>query len=220
MLGITRGFSTLIGAAIAGFLIWLAVQIGQGTAGEYWATYGLVAAAGLTMALSQILGGWTKWGWPRLSLGVFLLGFLPVLLVGGWVLLARQPADFFNTSNWSRDLGIDGVVGDLGELLAALAFGIGLTFGLTFDTTGPEREVVTDEVHEREVHDRPVAVTRTDGTATDGTAVHDRPAADEPLTAERAEQAEVEEERQDERRRFGLRRRRAVAANPEHRDEL
>ena len=96
------------------------------------------------MALSQILGGWTKWGWPRLSAGVFLLGFLPVLLVGGWVLLARQPADFFNTSNWSRDLGVDGVVGDLGEVLAAVAFGIGLTFGFTFDTVGPRRSVDVD----------------------------------------------------------------------------
>jgi hypothetical protein len=143
MIGITRGFSTLIGAGIAGFLIWLASTLGTETAGDYWLTYGLVAAAGLTMALSQLLGGWTKWGWPRLSAGVFLLGFLPVLLVGGWVLLARQPADFFNTSNWSRDLGVMGAVSGLGELLAAVAFGIGLTFGLTFDTTGPRRTVVT-----------------------------------------------------------------------------
>src|SRR5918997_201739 len=118
MLGITRGFSTLIGAA------------------------------GLTMALSQILGGWTKWGWPRLSAGVFLLGFLPVLVAGGWVLLARQPADFFNTSNWSRDLGLHGVVSDLGELLAAIAFGIGLTFGLCFDTSGPAEHVVVDDERE------------------------------------------------------------------------
>lgn len=215
-MGITRGFSTLIGAAVAGFLIWLATQIGTGSAGEYWSTYGLIAAAGLTMALSQILGGWTKWGWPRLSAGVFLLGFLPVLLVGGWVLLARQPADFFNTSNWSRDLGVDGVVGDLGELLAAIAFGVGLTFGLTFDTTGPRREVLTDDVRERELRrtPAPVATTRGDGDRT--TRTDDRPAADEPLTAERAEQTQTEERSH----RFGLRRRRPVAANPEQRDEL
>src|SRR5919112_802302 len=97
------------------------------------------------MALSQILGGWTKWGWPRLSAGVFLLGFLPVLALGGWVLLARQPADFFNTSNWSRDWGIDGLVSDLGELVAPIAFLIGLTLGLSFDTTGPRHVVATDE---------------------------------------------------------------------------
>ena len=217
-MGITRGFSTLIGAAVAGFLIWVATQIGQGSAGEYWTTYGLVAAAGLTMALSQLLGGWTKWGWPRLSLGVFLLGFLPVLLVGGWVLLARQPADYLNTMNWSRDLGIEGVVGDLGELLAAIAFLIGLTLGLTFDTTGRRRELDVDEVHEREVHARPVPVT-TDGTTH---RTHERPAADEPLTAERTAQEEHDEhpERAERGSRFGFRRRRAVAANPEHRDEL
>jgi hypothetical protein len=158
MIGITRGFSTLAGAAIAGFLIWLAAQMGSGTSGEYWTTYGLIAAAGLTMAISQILGGWTKWGWPRLSGSVFLLGFLPALLAGGWVLLARQPADFFNTSNWSRDLGIDGVVGDLGELLAAIAFGVGLIFGLTFDTSGPRRDVVErDVVVDEPVRERPLA---------------------------------------------------------------
>ena len=99
MIGVTRGIATLAGAAVAGVLLWFATQVGTESAGEYWATYGLIAAAGLTMALSQILGGWTKWGWPRLSLGVFLLGFLPVLLVGVWVLLARQPAEFFNTMN-------------------------------------------------------------------------------------------------------------------------
>jgi hypothetical protein len=168
-MGITRGFSTLVGAAIAGFLIWLASQMGTGSQGEYWTTYGLIAAAGLTMALSQILGGWTKWGWPRLSAGVFLLGFLPVLVAGGWVLLARQPADFFNTSNWSRDLGIGGLVGDLGELLAAVAFGVGLTFGLCFDTSG-RREVIVDDdvVTRREIETR-----------------HTDTVADEPLTAER-----------------------------------
>ncbi len=155
MIGMTRGVCTLVGAAVAGFLIWLAAQTGTDTAAAYWATYGLVAVAGLTMALSQILGGWTKWGWPRLSAGVFVLGFVPVLLAGGWLLLARQPADFFNTSNWSRDLGIDGVVGDLGEFLAVVAFGVGLTFGLCFDTAGP-REALLDSA-----------------------------AADEPLTAER-----------------------------------
>ncbi|HWG57340.1 MAG TPA: hypothetical protein VNT58_12560 [Gaiellaceae bacterium] len=170
-----RGVTTLIGAAVAGFLIWLSAQFGTDAAGDYWLTYGLVAAAGLTMALSQLLGGWTKWGWPRLSLGVFLLGFLPVLVAGGWVLLARQPADFFNTSNWSRDLGIMGVVGDLGEFLAAIAFLVGLTFGFTFDTAGPRREVVVERDHDVVARDsRPAG----------------RTAADEPLAAERHRDAD------------------------------
>ena len=143
MIGVTRGISTLAGAAVAGILLWFATQIGTETSGEYWATYGVIAAAGLTMALSQILGGWTKWGWPRFSLGVFTIGFLPVLVAGGWILLARQPADWMNTSNWSRDLGIFGAVADVGNILPAIAFGIGLVFGLSFDTAGPQaRRVV------------------------------------------------------------------------------
>lgn len=171
MIGLTRGFSTLAGAAVAGILLWFATQVGAETASEYWATYGLVAAAGVTMALSQILGGWTKWGWPRFSIGVALLGFLPVLLVGGWVLLARQPADWMNTSNWSRDLGVFDLVADLGNILPALAFGIGLTFGLSFDTAGP-RPVVEEH---------PGAVSR------------ERPAP--PATAPIADHPELERER-------------------------
>jgi hypothetical protein len=204
MIGITRGISTLLGAAVAGFLIWLAAQVGQGSSGEYWATYGLIAAAGLTMALSQILGGWTKWGWPRLSLGVFLLGFLPVLAAGGWVLLARQPADFFNTSNWSRDLGLGGAVSSLGEVLGAVAFGIGLTFGFCFDTAGPQLEADdVHEVHEREVHERPVAVPVAPSDRV--TRVDDRPAADDPLTADRDTSDDV---------------RTPVVTAPQHRDDI
>lgn len=158
MIGVTRGISTLAGAAVAGILLWFATQIGIQTAGEHWATYGLIAAAGLTMALSQILGGWTKWGWPRFSTGVFALGFLPVLLAGGWVLLARQPADWFNTSNWSRDLGIYGAVSDLGNILPAIAFGIGLVFGLSFDTAGPRRD--RDRSVESRAEDDPLTADR------------------------------------------------------------
>jgi hypothetical protein len=216
-MGITRGVATLIGAAVAGFLIWLATQMGDGSGGEYWATYGLIAAAGLTMALSQILGGWTKWGWPRLSLGVFLIGFLPVLLVGGWVLLAAQPADFLNTSNWSRDLGIGGVVDELAAALGAVAFGIGLTLGLTFDTVPRQRDVVADDVRARERVTTPGPVATTGDAPT---RVDDRPAADEPLTAERSEQADAADTEEERGHRFGLRRRRPVAANPEPRDEV
>ena len=175
MFGLTRGISTLAGAAIAGFLLWFATQIGTETSSEYWGTYGVIAAAGLTMALSQILGGWTKWGWPRFSLGVFVLGFLPVLVVGLWVLLARQPADWMNTSNWSRDLGIFGVVADLGNILPAIGFGIGLVFGLSFDTAGPRREVTREVAPAERVRATPVPVRE----ARDGRA------ADEPLAADR-----------------------------------
>ncbi len=169
MIGVTRGVATLIGAGVAGTLLWFATQIGTQANGEYWATYGVIAAAGLAMALSQILGGWTKWGWPRFSVGVFTLGFLPVLVVGLWLLLARQPADWLNTSNWSRDLGIGGVVADLGNILPALAFGIGLVFGLSFDTEGRRAVVAERDV----VEPAPVVAD-----------------ADEPLTADRADVVE------------------------------
>jgi hypothetical protein len=132
------------------------------------------------MALSQIVGGWTKWGWPRFSLGVFTLGFLPVLVTGTWILLARQPADWMNTSNWSRDLGIFGAVADLGNILPAIAFGIGLVFGLSFDTAGPQPEIVEEDV--RRDTAVPVATTTVDA--------RDARAADEPLTADREAYAE------------------------------
>jgi hypothetical protein len=139
---LTRGALTLIGAAAAGVLLWLAASIvaNDDSMGVFWAAVGLVAAAGLTMALSQLLGGWTKWGVPRVSGNVFLMAFLPALIAGGWIVCAAEPGDHWLGSHareWSGDLGIGGLVGDLTAMLPAIAFGIGLVFGLTFDTTGP-----------------------------------------------------------------------------------
>ncbi len=140
MSGLTRGAVTLIGVGAAGLLIWLATQINDHSTGGYWAVYGLIAAAGLTMALSQLLGGWTKWGLPRLSINVFLLAFIPTLIAAGWVVLGHQPhGNWFRNHvlNWSSDIGILGLVRDLAEYVAVLAFGIGLVFGFSFDTSGP-----------------------------------------------------------------------------------
>jgi len=151
MIGTVRGVFTLVGAGIAGLLIWLTTQIGTGTTGGYWEVYGIFAAAGLTMALSQLFGGWTKWGWPRISAGVLLIGFLPVLVVGGWVLLAGQPdANWFQRHlvSWSGHAGIDGLVNDLRGQLAVIAFGIGLVFGFTFDTAGPRGTVAPEPAPE------------------------------------------------------------------------
>lgn len=184
MIGVTRGISTLAGAGVAGILLWFATQIGTQTAGEYWATYGVIAAAGLTIALSQILGGWTKWGWPRFSTGVFVLGVLPVFVAGGWVLLARQPADWFNTSNWSRDLGIHGVVSDLGNILPAIGFGIGLVFGLSFDTAGPRRD--RDRTVEPHAEDDPLTADRGPSADPPTVPIGELNADDEPQTASTA----------------------------------
>ena len=144
MYGLTRAAITLIGAAAAGLLIWIGTQIGQNTNGDYWTILGLIAAAGLVMALSQLLGGWTKWGWPRVSPGVFLLAFIPVLIVAGWILVYHEPGgNWFRShiSSWTGDIHVRGLVEDLGEFLPVLAFGIGLVFGYSFDTTGPAEPV-------------------------------------------------------------------------------
>jgi hypothetical protein len=150
MTGLTRGALTLIGVAVAGFLIWLGADAlpggrGEASTGEFWWAATFIALAGLTMALSQLLGGWTKWGWPRVSFNVFLLGFLPALIVGGWVVAAGEPGDAWlgsHVRDWSEDIGIEGLVGDLLKVWPAVAFGVGLTFGLTFDTTGPRTDSV------------------------------------------------------------------------------
>jgi hypothetical protein len=149
MAGTVRGVSTVVGAGCAGLLIWVSTQIGQGTLGGYWAVYGILAGAGLTMALSQLFGGWTKWGWPRISAPVLLIGFLPVLVVASWVLLAGQPdANWFqrHTTSWSSDISIDGIVDDLRAYLGVLAFGLGLVFGFAFDTSGPLPQGPTQRV--------------------------------------------------------------------------
>ena len=113
MYGLTRGAVTLLAAAVAGALIWLATQVNNSTTGGYRAVYGLIAAAGLVMALSQLLGGWTKWGLPRLSINVFLIAFIPTLIAAGWVIVAHQPHPNWvrnHVLNWSSDIGILGRV--------------------------------------------------------------------------------------------------------------
>jgi hypothetical protein len=178
MYALTRGVMTLIGAALAGGLIWLATWIGpMESTGQYWAAMGCVAGAGLVMALSQLAGGWTKWGLPSASPSVFALAFVPALVAGGWILLAAQPEGSTARErilDWSTSIGITGLVSDLTTLVGAIAFGIGLVFGLVFDTTGPRYR---DEVVE-----------------------HDRRFADEPTTAERERVAADDHEYADTRR--------------------
>jgi len=175
MYGLTRGTMTLIGAACAGLLLWLASQVDADALGGYWAYLGLIAAAGLTMAASQLLGGWTKWGWPRISGSVLLLGFLPGLVAGGLMLLAAQPDTGATGTGLAGDVGLGGLAEDLTTVVPAIAFALGLLFGFTFDTTGPRvREVEVDEREELR-RDEDVAPVRVD-----------RGAADEPVAAERA----------------------------------
>lgn len=159
MHGLHRGAWTLIGAAATLILVWIASVMQEHTTGGYWATYGLIAAAGLALALAQVIGGWTKWGWPRLSGGVFLLGLVPTAIVSAWILLTTQPAvgwQHGRFAGWSGDLGILHFIQSVGPYKAAFALTTGLALGFTFDTAGPRR-VVEQPVEAHAAVDEPVA---------------------------------------------------------------
>jgi hypothetical protein len=179
---LVRALFTLLGVGVAGFLIWLASYFDLASKNEFWAAMGLIAAAGLALGLSQLLGGWTKWGLPIMSPGVLLFAFVPTAIVVGWVLLATQPDSGWQHdrfAGWSSDLGITGLVNDLGMFPAALAMGLGIVLAFSFDTTGPRRHEVVDRermvVPDEDVHeyDRDVVTTTPAG---EGTVVRDRTA--------------------------------------------
>jgi hypothetical protein len=156
---LVRGLFTLLGVVAAGFLIWLATLFDLDATGEFWAAMGLLAAAGFVLGFSQLLGGWTKWGIPVLSPGVFLFGFLPALILGGGILLATRDTGQGTrdtVSGWAQDLGIEGFVQDMSLFQGAIALAIGLVFSFVFDTAGPRREYVaerTTAVPDEDVHD-------------------------------------------------------------------
>jgi hypothetical protein len=96
-------------------------------------------AAGLVLGVSQLRG---RTGSP---LALLVVCFLPVLVVAGWVLLAMQPhPNWFRSHalSWSGDLGIRGVILDVGTWLGVLALGIGYTLGVVLEPA-PRRQVVT-----------------------------------------------------------------------------
>jgi len=167
MYGLTRATTTLLAAAVAGLLIWFGTQIDDHSRGGYWAVYGLIAGAGLVMALSQLFGGWTKWGMPRISVPFLLIAFVPIALASLWIIMAAEPGSVWlhrHVVAWTGDIHLQSFVNDMEEYVALFAFGIGLVFGFSFDTTGPRRATPPAANRQR---------------------VPDRRAADEPLTAER-----------------------------------
>jgi preprotein translocase subunit SecG len=170
----------LIGAAIAGALLWLATQFETTTTAAYWTFIGLAAAAGLVLALAQLAGGWTKWGAPRVTGAAFLVGFLPALVVGGWVLLASQPEGAWmqaTAQSWANQIGAGGLLEAMTAVLPAVAFALGLLLGYTLDTTGAR--VVAAEPAPANDAARPLDDDRADER------VADERVADEPVTAER-----------------------------------
>ena len=156
---IVRGLTTLIGVAAAGFLVWLATQFDLGTTGEYWSAMAILAGAGACLGLSQLIGGWTKWGAPTISPGVFLLAFLPTLIAVGGILVATRPTgteEGEDVAGWIRDIGLGNIAEDLILFQGVLAFGLGIVFAFMFDTRGPRTRVVEERetvVPDEEVHD-------------------------------------------------------------------
>ena len=141
----SRAFTTLVAAAIGGFGLWLVAHFDQGETGEYWAAMGVIAGAGLLFGIAQLRG---RGGNPP---AMFLVAFLPVLIAGGWVLLATEPhANWFRSHvrAWSGDMGIMDVVHYVGLQAGVVAFAIGLTFGLSWEPFGlfrRRRTTVVDE---------------------------------------------------------------------------
>jgi hypothetical protein len=163
MYALTRATVTLIAVVVTGFLMWLGGRIYIGPnhfhRDRYWAYVGLLALAGLVMALGQLLGGWTKWGWPRVSGKVFAFAFVPTLILGGWVLAVYEPGNHWlakHLRSWSDDLHVDSIVTYLGVIsIPAVAFVIGLVFGFSFDTTGPRAKRSAPAEEKRPVEDAP-----------------------------------------------------------------
>jgi hypothetical protein len=150
--GLTLGFA----AALAGFALWGASQVGTQTAGRFWIAMAIVGAAGLLLALANHVGTWTKGLKLRLSPSTFALAFLPVLVCVGWILLASQPGHGWEEGrihSWSNSIGILGLVHSVGLWRGVLALGLGLVLGLSFDGV-PAPEV--DEA----AADEPVAAER------------------------------------------------------------
>jgi len=155
---VVRGLTTLLGVAASGLLVWVASGFDLASAGEYWAAMGILAGAGACLGLSQLLGGWTKWGAPTISPGVFFLAFVPTLVAVGGILVATRPTDTEEgdqVAGWIRDIGLGGVAEDLIVFQGVLAFTLGIVLTFTLDTRGPRGRALEREpvVPEEDVHD-------------------------------------------------------------------
>ena len=182
---VTRGLTIALSAGLAGLLLYLATRVGMQSTARFWASLGIVAAAGLVLALAPVLGGWTKGLRLRFSRGAFLLGFVPVLVAVGWILMATQPGNGWHEgtiASWSESLGLMGIVHALGLWHGALALGLGIVLGTTLDAVPVQTPVAAPAAVDDEVARGPVW-RREPATDT---------VADEPLTAEREAAADAE----------------------------
>ncbi len=193
--GLVRALFTLAGVAGAGLLVWIAQTFDLGSGGGFWAAMIVLLLAGFALGLSQLLGGWTKWGRPTFSNLVFLAAFLPTLVIATWIVLAEQPESGWQQgrfADWSGDLGLGSFVNDIGTFLPIAPVVVGLVLAFSFDTTGPRAQIIEkhypDATQESVVEElrrkreeeavegpveesaEPVAVGETDGDAPDSLA--------------------------------------------------
>ena len=169
----SRGLTLALAAALAGLALWGASEVGTQTTGRFWIAMAIVAAGGLVLALANHVGTWTKGLRMRISPSTFVIAFLPVLVVVGWILIATQPGSGWQEGridSWSNSIGILGVVHSMGLWHGVLAFGFGVALGLSFDGVPAP---VEEEVAAPAYAGRPA-----------GAPAASRPA-DEPVAAER-----------------------------------
>lgn len=167
MLGTTRGLATLIGGLVAGLLIWRAAEATGTSAGDYWAAIALAAGAGLVFGLAQQvttgnIGFHRRFVGLGVAPGMFLLAFVPLAIIGGWIILAGDPGWWgANVNDWSADWGIASFVALMTLYAPLIAFGLGATLALSLynEVFEPEvePEVVEKEVVETEDTPAPVA---------------------------------------------------------------
>jgi hypothetical protein len=187
----TRGLTLAVAAGLAGLLLYLATEVGMQTTLRFWASLGIVAGAGLVLALAPVLGGWTSGLRLRISPGTFVVAFVPVLVCVGWILMATQPGNGWNEGrivSWSHSLGLMGVIHALGLWHGALAFGFGFVLGTTLDAVPVAVPVDEEVVTDRRPRGTPATPVDRKRPVWRQRANGDR-VADEPLTAEQREAA-------------------------------
>ena len=118
-------YSILLGVLGAGGLLWVATRVDGDSSWRYWATLGILAGAGLVLALSQRAG---YAAWIVGTVPAFLLAFVPAVVAAGWIAVAGMPQGNWlhdHVLAWSDDIGIRGLVTDLARYVEVMAFGVG-----------------------------------------------------------------------------------------------
>jgi hypothetical protein len=122
-------FGTIVGVAAAGALVWVATRLNGDATWRYWAVLGVLAGAGLALAVAlRSSSGALGLGSP---LG-FVVGFVPAAVCVVWIAIAGQPhSNWFrgHITSWSGDIGIGHLVSDMTTFTGALALGLGVVFG-------------------------------------------------------------------------------------------